>query len=90
MADQGTPEELPPADALPPGMPAPTQVARLRPVQLGTIQGNSYQVLDGLQPGETVVVSGILNLQDGTPILPQDAAAPAGAPPPVIVLPRNR
>jgi multidrug efflux pump subunit AcrA (membrane-fusion protein) len=46
---------------------------------LGDIQGNNYAVLDGLQAGETIVVSGILNLQDGTPIIPQDPnAAPAG------------
>jgi multidrug efflux pump subunit AcrA (membrane-fusion protein) len=60
-------------------MPAPTQVARLRPVELGEIQNNQYQVLSGLQAGETIVVTGILNLQDGTPILPQSngAAPPA-------------
>jgi len=71
VADEGTEEELPPPEALPPGMPAPEQVARLRPVQLGRIQGNSFEVLSGLEAGETIVVSGILNLQDGTPILPQ-------------------
>jgi len=71
VADAGTEEELPPPDAIPPGMPAPEQVARLRPVQLGRIQGNSFEVLSGLAAGETIVVSGILNLQDGTPILPQ-------------------
>lgn len=71
VADEGTAEELPPPDAMPPGMPAPEQVARLRPVQLGRIQGNSFEVLSGLESGETIVVSGILNLQDGMPILPQ-------------------
>ena len=81
VAAEGTPEELPPPEALPPGMPAPTQVARLRPVQLGDIQDNRYKVLSGLEPGETIVVSGILNLQDGIPILPQgdEAGAPGGA-----------
>jgi RND family efflux transporter MFP subunit len=79
IADEGSEEELPPPQALPPDMPPVTQVARLRPVQLGDIQGNNYAVLDGLQAGETIVVSGILNLQDGTPIIPQDPnAAPAG------------
>jgi RND family efflux transporter MFP subunit len=71
VADAGTEEELPPPAALPPGMPAPEQVARLRPVQLGELQGNNYEVLSGLEAGQTIVVSGILNLQDGTPILPQ-------------------
>lgn len=77
VADEGTEEELPPPNAVPPGMPAPEQVARLRPVQLGNIQGNDFEVLSGLELGETIVVSGILNLQDGTPILPQsDADSP--------------
>lgn len=74
VAEDGTEEELPPPEAIPPDMPRPTQVAKLRPVQLGDIQGNRYQILSGIEPGETIVVSGILNLQDGTPILPQEAA----------------
>ncbi|MDB9526608.1 efflux RND transporter periplasmic adaptor subunit [Oscillatoria sp. CS-180] len=77
VAEDADPEELPPPEAMPPGMPAPEQVARLRPVQLGTIQGNDYEILSGLEPGETIVVSGILNLQDGIPILPQ-SEAPSG------------
>lgn len=67
----GTPDELPSPDAIPPGAPIPEQVARLRPVELGPIQENNYQVLSGLEPGETIIVSGILNLRDGIPIVPQ-------------------
>ena len=44
-------------------------VARQRPVQLGEIQGNSYQVLSGLKPGDRLISSGILNLSDGAPIM---------------------
>jgi RND family efflux transporter MFP subunit len=55
--------------------PAPNNpnalVAQQRPVQLGSIQGNSYQVISGIRPGETVVVSGILNLSDSAPIKAQ-------------------
>jgi RND family efflux transporter MFP subunit len=84
VAEEGSPEELPPPESLPPDMPAPEQVARLRPVQLGEIQGNRYEVVSGLDPGEIIVVSGILNLQDGMPILPQGAenesTAETGAP----------
>lgn len=47
------------------------QVARMRPVQLGEIQEQSYQVINGLKPGESVVVSGILRLRDGVPIQPE-------------------
>ncbi|MGF1460880.1 MAG: efflux RND transporter periplasmic adaptor subunit [Leptolyngbyaceae cyanobacterium] len=75
VADEGTEEELPPPAAVSEGMPAPEQVARLRPVELGELQGNDYEVLSGLEQGETIVISGILNLQDGSPILPQSEAA---------------
>jgi multidrug efflux pump subunit AcrA (membrane-fusion protein) len=44
------------------------QIARQRPVKLGAIQGNSYQVQSGLSPGDQIIVSGILNLSDGAPI----------------------
>ncbi len=46
-------------------------VARQKRVKLGTIKGNSYQVLEGLQPGEKIIVSGLLNLRDGAPVNPQ-------------------
>jgi len=52
--------------------PGQTQlVARQIPVKLGEIQGNNYQVLEGLKPGEKIVVSGLLNLKDGAPIIPE-------------------
>ena len=44
------------------------QVVTQRPVQLGGVQGDSYQVLDGLESGEQVAVTNILKLQDGVPI----------------------
>jgi len=47
-------------------------IAKQTAVKLGAIQGNSYQVLSGLQPGDTLVTSGILNLSDGSPIMPQE------------------
>ncbi|PSR17899.1 efflux transporter periplasmic adaptor subunit [filamentous cyanobacterium CCP3] len=47
------------------------RVASQRPVQLGQIQGNNYQVIDGLQPGDDVIVTNILQLQDGSPITPE-------------------
>ena len=49
----------------------PQIVARQKPVKLGAIQGNNYQVLEGLKPGERLIVSGILNLRDGAPITPE-------------------
>lgn len=56
-----------PADGQPPAS-QPQQIARQRPVTLGTIQGNQYQVISGVKAGEDIVVSGILNLSDGIPI----------------------
>jgi multidrug efflux pump subunit AcrA (membrane-fusion protein) len=39
-------------------------------VKLGAIDGNKYQVLEGLTPGQEVIYSGIQNLADGAPIRP--------------------
>ena len=49
----------------------PQLVARQKVVKLGAIQGNNYQVLEGLKPGERLIVSGILSLRDGAPITPE-------------------
>lgn len=72
------------ADAPPPEEGQPPiegQVAQLRPVTLGAMQGNNFQVLDGLSAGEEIVTTGLLNLQDGSPIAPQEEAADADASP---------
>ena len=50
-------------------------VARQKPVELGGIQDNRYQVLSGLEPGQTIVTSGIMSLTDGAAIMP----APQGS-----------
>jgi RND family efflux transporter MFP subunit len=47
----------------------PQQVAEQRPVKLGLIQGNHYQVTAGLDPGETIITNSLLNLSDGSPIM---------------------
>lgn len=49
----------------------PQLIARQKPVKLGIIQGNNYQVLEGLKPGERIITSGLLNLRDGAPINPE-------------------
>lgn len=59
----------------------PSMVARQQPVELGSIQGNEYQVLDGIQAGETIVVSGLQNVKDGAPLLIDTGKPPAGKPP---------
>lgn len=58
------------------------QLAIQKPVTLGSISGNSYQVLEGVEPGEQVIVSGLLNLSNCAPIAdsaPENAPPSAGA-----------
>jgi RND family efflux transporter MFP subunit len=47
-----------------------TLVARMRPIAVGPIVGNNYQILSGVKPGERLVVSGAQKLADGAPIAP--------------------
>ena len=47
------------------------RIARQQPVKLGEIQGNSYQVIEGLKAGEEIVISGIQKLSNGAPIVPE-------------------
>lgn len=47
-----------------------TLVAIQKPVKLGAIEGNNYQVIEGLKPGDKIVVSGILSLRNGVAIKP--------------------
>jgi multidrug efflux pump subunit AcrA (membrane-fusion protein) len=46
-------------------------IAQQRMVELGNIQGNQYQVISGLQPGEKLIVSDVRNLTDGAAITPE-------------------
>ncbi len=56
------------AEKLKPGMPP--LIAVQKPIKLGAIEGNNYQILQGLKPGDKIVISGILNLTNGVPIIP--------------------
>ena len=46
-------------------------IARQRGVKVGEIIGNDYAVLDGLKPGDHLIVSGTQFLQDGAPVSEQ-------------------
>lgn len=50
-------------------------VAHQVPVNLGSIQGQKYQVLKGLQPGDMVIVSGVSKLKEGAAVAPQETTA---------------
>jgi RND family efflux transporter MFP subunit len=45
--------------------------AKQRAIKVGPIAGDNYPVLDGVKPGERIVVSGAQKLADGAPIAPQ-------------------
>ena len=51
--------------------------AHLIPVKLGQPEGNIYPVLDGLQAGEKVIVSGLQFIGEGAPVQPLEGAPPA-------------
>lgn len=46
-------------------------IARQKPLKLGDTIGNDFVVLDGLKPGDHVIISGTQFLQDGTPVTEQ-------------------
>jgi len=74
----------PPAEVMPPGA-----VAVQRPVRLGSLYGNSYEVLEGLKANEPIVLSGLQKIRDGAPIVDevllqqrmQGEGRPPGSPP---------
>ncbi len=49
-------------------------VARQRGVRLGPIVGNDYIVLEGIAPGERLIVAGIQKVRDGAPVAVQPPA----------------
>ena len=49
-------------------LPPDTRFALQTPVQLGPLQNNRYPVLAGLQGGESVIVSNLINLRHGAPV----------------------
>jgi len=46
-------------------------VAHQKPLQVGEMTGNDYVVLQGIKPGDKVIVSGTQFLIDGAPVIPQ-------------------
>ncbi|MCA9620882.1 MAG: hypothetical protein KC731_17785 [Myxococcales bacterium] len=70
--------EQKPADA--PGMRetkegAVIQVARQQFVKLGLQRGDYVAILDGVKPGETVVVAGAFKLRNGAPVVVSESVA---------------
>lgn len=57
-----------PIDALR-DLPGDTRFALQRPVRLGQLQNNRYPVLEGLNPGDTLITSNLFSLRHGTPVV---------------------
>lgn len=49
-------------------LPPQTQFAIQTPVQLGPLQGSRYPVIKGVQAGQRVIATGMLNLRHGIPV----------------------
>lgn len=47
------------------------QVAKQKPVELGSIQGQSYEVISGVKAGDQIVTEGVVKLRDGTLVMDQ-------------------
>jgi len=47
-------------------------VAHQKPLRVGEMAGNDYVALDGIKPGDKVIVSGTQYLVDGAPVAPQE------------------
>ncbi len=56
----------------------PSQLAVQRPVRLGELQGNQYQVLDGVSAGEEIVVSGLQKIFNEAPIINEELMQQGG------------
>lgn len=50
-------------------------VVHQKPLQIGQIVANDYVVLDGVKPGDKIVVSTTQFLIDGMPVVPQEASS---------------
>ena len=55
--------------------------AQPRPVKMGPIQDQLYPIVEGLRPGERIVVSGVQKLRPGAPVAPARRRRPAERPP---------
>ena len=57
---------------------SPSLVAKRQPIQLGLVKGDKAEVIQGLQAGTQIIVSGTQKLSDGATILPLGAGEQTG------------
>jgi multidrug efflux pump subunit AcrA (membrane-fusion protein) len=53
-------------------------VVHLQPVELGQVEGNTFEVKSGLKPGVVVAVGSVQLLRDGQPVEPRPASEGQG------------
>src|ERR1035441_690039 len=61
----------------------PNNKVTVRPIAIGTTEGDDSEVTSGLAPGDTIVMTGVDKLQEGTPVVahfPGDAGHTPGRP----------
>jgi multidrug efflux system membrane fusion protein len=58
----------------------PDSTVTVRPIATGTVEGDETEVTSGLSPGDTVVMTGVDKLQEGTKVAVHFGNAPEGAP----------
>ncbi|MGQ0701119.1 MAG: efflux RND transporter periplasmic adaptor subunit [Panacagrimonas sp.] len=59
----------------------PNNVAMIRPVKVGDLQGDAWVILEGLKAGERVIVDGLQKVQPDKPVRITTSQPPAPAPP---------
>lgn len=59
----------------------PDQTVTVRPVTLGTIEGDQTEITSGIGPGDVVVTEGVDKLQEGGKVSPRDVGAKPGRTP---------
>ncbi len=64
----------------------PDSTVTVRPITIGTTEGDDSEVTSGLMPGEVVVMTGVDKLQEGSKVTAQIPSANAPASPPAAVL----
>ncbi|MEY3894704.1 MAG: Efflux pump periplasmic linker BepF [Verrucomicrobiota bacterium] len=59
----------------------PENTASQRPVKVGELLDSNVVILDGLKPGERIIVEGLQKVREGAPVTPMTAAQMAAANP---------
>jgi membrane fusion protein (multidrug efflux system) len=62
----------------------PNNKVTLRPVKMGERIDSQWEVIDGLKPGDKVIVQGSQKVREGSPVTPKEWTPPAQSPAPQV------